>query len=187
MTVRSKLVFACFFGLAACMGEPETTPDFGDTIDALPEVSRSTNCPIPEGFETSLPKVVALTNAFRAEMGLATLQTNSALAEAAQNHACYMAATSNFSHTGQGGSEVSDRMETAGYVWSFAAENIAFGQPFAEGAFAGWKASTGHRKNMLNENATEIGMGIAASPANGTLYWVMVLGQPFAGTAALGL
>lgn len=166
MIYRFLVAVGLVLALAACGGP-----------SARPEAARATNCAVPGGFEDAIGKVIALTNGFRGESGLSNLSAEARLTQAAQNHACYMAATGAFSHTGQGGSQVSDRIEAAGYAWRFAAENIAFGQPFAEGAFNGWKGSTGHRKNMLSESASQIGMGLAASPS-GTLYWVMVLGDP---------
>jgi uncharacterized protein YkwD len=154
--------------LAACGSAPEATR-------SAPLVLST--CPIPEGFEAGLNQIVALTNAFRAKQALSALEQNALLVQAAQGHACDMAATGRFSHTGSGGTTVSDRMEAEGYGWIFAAENIAYRFPFAEGVFESWKSSTGHRENMLNALASQIGLGVAASP-DGTLYWVMVLGSP---------
>lgn len=159
--MRPLALLLALAALAAC-----TTPE-----------PRPTACAVPGGFESAIGEVTRLANAFRSENSLTALAPNAALTQAAQDHACFMAQSGTLSHTGAGGSEVSDRMESAGYLWRFAAENIAFGQPFASGVVGSWKGSTGHRKNMLSEDASEIGIGLAASP-EGTLYWVMVLGAP---------
>ena len=42
--------------------------------------------------------------------------------------------------------------------------------------FEGWKNSPGHRENMLDRDAREIGIAVATS--GNALYWVMVLGRP---------
>ena len=45
---------------------------------------------------------------------------------------------------------------------------------------AGWKASSGHRKNLLNPYATEIGIAAVATPAGSKkrTYWALILATP---------
>ena len=50
------------------------------------------------------------------------------------------------------------------------AENIAYGQKSPEEVMKTWMKSSGHRKNILNTNFTEIGCGMSLSE-NGRLYW----------------
>ena len=110
-------------------------------------------------------------NAFRKANGKSPLAADARLARAAQAHASDMASKTYFSHTGQDGSSVGDRVKRQGYGYCFVAENIAQGQKGALQALAGWQKSAGHRKNMLSELAIHFGM----AEANG--YWVMVLGK----------
>ena len=121
------------------------------------------------GLSASLAPEV---NAFRAANGQAPLSADGRLARAAQSHANDMQAKNYFSHTGQDGSSVGDRVKRQGYGFCFVAENIANGQKGALRALAGWQNSEGHRKNLLSRNATQFGMAQAGE------YWVLVLGKP---------
>ena len=42
----------------------------------------------------------------------------------------------------------------------------------------GWERSAAHRKNMLDRDATEIGVAVAHSPRTGRYYGVQVFGRP---------
>lgn len=67
-------------------------------------------------------------NAFRLANGQTALAADARLARAAQAHADDMSANAFFSHTGQNGSSVGDRVKLQGYGFCFVAENIAQGQ-----------------------------------------------------------
>lgn len=111
-------------------------------------------------------------NAFRLANGQTALAADARLARAAQAHADDMSANGFFSHTGQNGSSVGDRVKLQGYGFCFAAENIAQGQKGALEALEGWQKFEGHRRNLLSGNATQFAMAQSAD------YWVMVLGKP---------
>lgn len=81
-----------------------------------------------------------------------------------------MARAGFFSHTGSDGSDIRTRVSRAGYRWCAVAENIARGQRSLEAALEGWKASRGHRRNMLSRRMAEIGVARGAGNT-----WVMVL------------
>lgn len=138
--------------------------------------SANAACDPPRGFDAQLTKLVAQTNVYRGTKNRATLGASAELNAAAQAHACDMARTGKFSHTGTGGTNHADRITAHGYRWGFAAENIALGQLFADNALASWKKSPPHNKNMLHRSAKEIGVGVASG--GGKLYWVMVLAAP---------
>ncbi|MEY8843140.1 CAP domain-containing protein [Cribrihabitans sp. XS_ASV171] len=133
-------------------------------------------CAVPDEASAMRSEVIALGNEARSENGQQTLEQADKLAKAAQDHACWMAETGNFSHSGKNGSTIADRARAAGYNYRFIAENIAFGQEAADQVVSGWMESEGHRQNLLSARATEIGIGIAANDA-GRIYWVMSLGQ----------
>ena len=57
-------------------------------------------------------------------------------------------------------SSFTSRMSAAGYAWSSAAENIAWGYSTPAAVVAGWMGSTGHRANILG-NRRELGVGHA--------------------------
>ncbi|MBY6201090.1 CAP domain-containing protein [Maritalea mobilis] len=109
----------------------------------------------------------------RAQTGIVRpLAHSSALQAAAADHAEYLSRTGGFSHDGQGGSTLQDRVRRAGYSACLAAENIARGQPDMRSVLADWMASSGHRDNILNVRLTDYGIARAGS------VWVLVLAQP---------
>lgn len=104
------------------------------------------------------------------------------LLQSARAHSQWMLSTGNFSHTGAGGSDAGARMEKAGYNFSGAwsrSENIGYG---TTGAAAGAGGGGGgmnlaseilarhdslfkspqHRKNILQAESRDAGLGIAA-------------------------
>ncbi|SEK97311.1 Cysteine-rich secretory protein family protein [Roseovarius nanhaiticus] len=109
----------------------------------------------------------------RGRNNLPPLETSAALARAASAHAEDMATNGFFSHTGSNGSGIGDRARAAGYGFCFIAENIAKGQGSLDQVIEGWMGSTGHRRNILAENAREF----AVARGDGAI-WVMVLGRP---------
>ena len=115
--------------------------------------------------------VVRLTNEFRADNGLPELRLSPLLESIASTHAADMRLNGFFSHTGTDGSSVADRARRRGYDYCLIAENIAMGQRSAKRVTRDWIKSRGHRRNMLNIGATEIGV------IQEGRYWVMVLGR----------
>ena len=112
-------------------------------------------------------------NGFRRIKRRAPLTWSPLLERVAQAHADDMAQNGFFSHDGSDGSDIATRLDRAGYGWCAAAENIAKGHGSVAEVLEGWRASPGHRRNMLNREVTE--MGLARGEGN---LWVMVLGRP---------
>jgi uncharacterized protein YkwD len=128
--------------------------------------------------QTEQARVVELVNAERAARGLAPLAWEDRLASSAGSYAGYMASADFFSHTGADGSDVVQRVETAGYTgWSFLGENLAAGQTSPERVVQAWMNSPVHRANVLAVDACEIGIGKAQNPTSrfGD-YWAMETG-----------
>jgi len=111
---------------------------------------------------------LCLVNGERADRGLASLAPNAKLAAAAAAHAQDLVDGSYFSHTGRDGSSSLARVKRSGYITPGAGyvvgENLAWGT----GALAtpgsimqAWMNSPGHRKNLLNPDFRELGVGIA--------------------------
>jgi uncharacterized protein YkwD len=67
-----------------------------------------------------------------------------------------------------------------GYDWGMVAENLGAGYANLDEVVAGWKASAGHRKNLLNPLATDIGIAAVATPPGSSHrnYWALVLATP---------
>lgn len=115
--------------------------------------------------------MLALINDERAEAGLNPLRLITLLNDAAQDHSAWMLEADQFSHTGENGTSLTDRMEQSGYPFegnSLALENIGWQSARGEEGFvddvaqvhASLMSSPGHRANILNPNAEDIGIGI---------------------------
>ncbi len=107
-------------------------------------------------------EVFDLTNAFRVKRGLSALAWHDLVASAARGHSADMAVKGYFDHTNLSGLEPWDRLSAAGVpAYRTAGENIAAGQRNAIEAHHGWLNSEGHRKNMLSDRFTMLGVGVA--------------------------
>ncbi|WP_327250913.1 CAP domain-containing protein [Streptomyces sp. NBC_01244] len=131
----------------------------------------------PEPSDSAAPsgavaEVLALVNKERAAVGCPVLTVNEKLTKAAQDHSEDMAAHSNMSHTGSDGSDPGQRITRAGYQWRTYAENVAYGYPTAAQVMEGWMNSPGHKRNILDCNVKEIGIGLA-QPGQ---YWTQDFG-----------
>lgn len=122
-------------------------------------------------------RVLSLTNAARLVRGLhPPLRLHSLLTSAARSHTRDQAFVRlGISHTGTDGSSLSIRVKRQGYRYMFAAENVARGQLSPEHVFRSWMSSRGHRKNILNGRAREMGLYVTADN-NGKLFWTQVFG-----------
>ncbi|MFJ9742116.1 CAP domain-containing protein [Streptomyces sp. NPDC101166] len=109
----------------------------------------------------AVAKVVSLVNSERSKAGCSPLTVNAKLTKAAQDHSADMASHRNMSHTGSDGSDPGARITRAGYAWSTYGENVAYGYSTPEQVMAGWMASPGHKRNILNCAFKEIGVGLA--------------------------
>lgn len=122
-------------------------------------------------FDDFTSEVVRLVNIERANNGLSPLSEDSALADFAQTRSSEI--IQKFSHERPNGNRaVKDAMSLGGM--RTAGENIAMGQPTPEAVVDAWMNSEGHRKNILTEDFTMIGVG--CSYGGGTYYWVQVFG-----------
>jgi uncharacterized protein YkwD len=181
--------------LPSLTGEPAAT-----TIPSSTSVQTSTPAPtntsVPSA--TSIPvgcsfsgnatyenQVIDLINQERMDRGLSAMTQNSSLSLAARRHSEDMACNDFFSHTGSDGSTLGSRILTAGYSYSWAAENIAASSNCsfsAQSVVNMWMNSTGHRNNMLSENAVHIGVGFrcVSDSTSGDLdaYYTADFGRP---------
>jgi uncharacterized protein YkwD len=130
-------------------------------------------------------EVIAAVNRLRAAYGVPAYTISSILMSTAQNQADYMAATGSVSHTGAGGSSVTDRLLAAGYplagqlsLGGFRSENITAGSETmsAQTAVDQWAGDSVHLTTMISPDLTEIGAGISVS--NGRAYFVIDCARP---------
>ena len=96
-----------------------------------------------------------------------------------------MADTDKYGHTADG-KEPWDRVAKAGYKYCIVLENIAYEYNSAgfttdglsETLVKAWENSPPHRKNMLDPDVSEIGVGVARSSKTGRFYAVQDYGRP---------
>jgi uncharacterized protein YkwD len=178
--------------LAAC-ARSVALPALALASAALAQPVQRSRSDWPEGFRPAVADpqeveglILERTNAFRRQQGLPELAEDARLTESARDFARYLARTGRFSHTADG-RDPSERVRAAGYDYCEIAENIASSQdssgfqsaPLAREFVEGWKNSPGHRRNLLNGNVVEIGVGVAPAPgAPGKYVAVQDFGRP---------
>lgn len=104
-------------------------------------------------------ELLAYTNQNRAASGLTGLGLNAQLNNAAQAKAQDMVAKDYWAHTSPSGEEPWDFINRAGYRYTTAGENLAYGVQTSSATVQAWMNSPGHRANILNGNFTEVGFG----------------------------
>jgi uncharacterized protein YkwD len=130
-------------------------------------------------------ELVERSNAFRQSQGRAATAPNPALAAAAAEFAAFMARTDRYGHEADGRTPA-QRAQAKGYAHCMVAENIAMqyrsdgfaSSELAQGFAQGWIESPGHRRNLLDAAAADIGIAIARSAASGRYYAVQMFGRP---------
>lgn len=90
---------------------------------------------------------------------------------AAQSHSNDQAANGRMQHEGSDGSKVGARVTRAGFTWRTVGENVAWNYPNVDAVVAGWLASPGHCRNIMNTNFRYMGMGET------DLYWTQVFAR----------
>ena len=179
--------FALVASIALCLA-PLARAQLGAERDH--EVVHVTKPEVADAGPRADPKAVAAaiverTNAFRQAQGREPVAVNPSLDKAATAFARLMAESDEYGHTA-GGKQPWERAEAAGYDYCIVLENIAHAfdsRGFADGKLAahfvaGWEESPGHRRNMLDADVIETGVGVARSAATGHYYAVQVFGRP---------
>lgn len=105
--------------------------------------------------------VILLTNQTRINLGLGGLTQNAKLMAAAQAKAMDMLNNQYFAHNSPAGLTPWYFIKSQGYAYERAGENLAVHYTTAEGVHDGWLASPAHRANIVKEDFTEIGVGVA--------------------------
>jgi uncharacterized protein YkwD len=146
------------------------TPTLSNTQPRTPQLLAQANF---------MAELLQLTNAERQKVGAPPLKMNDKLTQAAQRHATDMATKNFLSHTGSDGSTMQSRVQATGYLYQALGENVAAGQSTPAAVLKSWMNSSGHRRNILNPNYTEIGIGYAMnSSSRYTHYWTQVFARP---------
>ena len=133
-------------------------------------ISASCTVTVKDNSLTDADKVLKLVNEERKKAGVPVLSTNSALNKAAQKRAEEISRT--FNHKRPDGSSCFTVLDDFRVDYMAAGENIAAGQKTSEAVMTAWMNSAGHKKNILNSNFKNIGIGCYVK--DGCKYWVQI-------------
>jgi len=141
----------------------------GGELNATPQCcvdGEEDNSKIPQAMTTPQLEAMAfelavleLVNVERANNGLPPIRWDSLLAETARAHSMDMMQRDFFAHVCPDGRDHRERMSDKGILWRVAAENIAAGYRTPEDVVAAWMNVQGHRRNILNQELTHMGVG----------------------------
>jgi len=119
--------------------------------------------------------ILDLTNKAREKEKLPPLKPNEVLFKVARAHSANMAKQEKMEHV-LDDKNPADRVKAAGYKYSSVGENVASGNGWSlEEVFQVWMDSEPHKKNILNKDFREIGIGIARDSKD-RLYYTQVFG-----------
>ena len=124
-------------------------------------------------------KLFEQTNKIRTENKLKPLTINPLLLKAARAHSANMAKQEKMEHK-LDGKNPRDRADTVGYEGEWCGENVGEGTDGAtkhsiKDMMDWWMKSPDHRKNILFEEFTEVGFGVAKGK-NGKTYYTQMFG-----------
>lgn len=163
----TRFAALALLALCACQTTPTTAP-----TGPLPDAG----CARPADTAALAQGITRATSAFRAAQGLGGLSYDRRLEQAAQAHACELAARGGeLTHAGLNGSNSFSRAQSAGFPARLIAENLAWGRFSAQGVVDGWAGSPDHRANMMHPRIEKIGVGVANGPRGPV--WVQVMGR----------
>ncbi|KKU64317.1 MAG: hypothetical protein UX88_C0014G0009 [Candidatus Woesebacteria bacterium GW2011_GWC2_47_16] len=132
----------------------------------------------------SADEVIRLTNEKRVAVGLAPLQLNSTLSQAAQAKGVDMLNKDYWAHVAPDGTQPWKFFIDFGYKYRYAGENLARDFSNAASAVDAWMASPSHKENMLSPKYREIGIGVVEGDLAGvdTTIVVQFFGATYADT-----
>lgn len=111
----------------------------------------------------SISGLLSSTNAQRSAAGAAGLTSSGQLNSAAQSKANDMVARNYWSHETPDGQQPWVFIQAAGYSYTKAGENLAYGFATSSDTITGWMNSPSHKANMLDAAFSEVGFGFANS------------------------
>jgi hypothetical protein len=157
------------------------------SLSFVTTVSDETSNVLGYATDITISKLYELTNAQRQANGLAPLEYNEQLSQAAALKASDMISRNYWAHYGPDGTTPWSFILTSGYQYEYAGENLAKNFMFSDGVVNAWMDSPTHRDNILRSEYTQIGFAIQNGVLNGeeTTLVVQMFGTPLAGTAVI--
>ena len=116
-------------------------------------------------------EVTRLTNIEREKAGKSILKYNDYIAAGAQIRSEELVVS--FSHTRPDGSRFFTVFDDPDFSYRYIGENLALGYKSPAEVVAAWMKSEGHRKNLLSDNYSDIGVGITKGE-NGRYHWAQI-------------
>jgi len=121
-------------------------------------------------------RILQLVNAERAKNGAKALSSNGDCTKLARMKSQDMVNNNYFSHQSPTYGSPFDMLKANNVSYMYAGENIAMNQS-ADAAFKAWMNSEGHKKNILNPNFTDLGVGIAPKGNGSYIYTQLFIGK----------
>ena len=136
-----------------------------------------TNAPTGTGTLSSQgSRILQLANAERAKVGAKPLKSNTELNKLATMKSKDIVEKNYFSHQSPTYGSPFDMMKTYGISYMYAGENLAINSD-ADKAHNAWMNSEGHKKNLLNPDFTELGVGLYPKGNGSYAYTQMFIGK----------
>ena len=164
---RIVAVLGVGFVLAAC----------ASLFDQPDKIIKGAGKPVPASVSGG--SAAAAISSYRRSNGLSSVTVDSRLTAIAARHSQAMAKADKMSHRVRGEPAFSKRLAAGGYNAAIAVENVGAGQRNFNEVFDMWKASPGHKANLLKKGVTQ--MGIAVSFNGNSKYgnfWTLVMAAP---------
>jgi hypothetical protein len=123
--------------------------------------------------------IIKLTNKTRQNEKISPVTANQVLTQAAYTKAQDLIKAQIFSHT-INNKKFSSWVKEANYEYSFVGENLAIDFASSEGVIKAWLESPTHKKNLLNNKFTEIGVAVLEASFQGenSILVVQIFGTP---------
>jgi uncharacterized YkwD family protein len=149
----------------------------GTTPTKAPSAPTGTSTPTGTGTLSSQgSRILQLANAERAKVGAKPLKSNTDLNKLATMKSQDIVEKNYFSHQSPTYGSPFDMMKTYGVSYMYAGENLAIDQD-ADQAHNAWMNSPGHKKNIMNPDFTEIGIGLYPKGNGSYAYTQMFIGK----------
>ncbi len=112
-------------------------------------------------------QIIELTNVKRTENGVGAVSYNPLLAQAAAAKASNMFAENYWAHFSPSGKSPWSFMNSVGYKYVYAGENLARDFGDAQSVVNAWMNSPSHKSNLLDRGFKEIGVAVASGNVTG--------------------
>jgi uncharacterized protein YkwD len=134
---------------------------------------------------STVDSLLSITNSEREKVGLDPLAANDKLSRAAALKAKDMLKHQYWSHVAPDGATPWRWIDQAGYIYSYAGENLAKNFRTPEAVMAAWMASPEHRANILDMHYSDVGFAVTSGKLDGkpVTLTVALYGAPSAFTA----